>query len=106
MRGEMRTMAVVVAAVVGLALAGCGGGAKDSTPGPPAPMTFTAPTTTTIANPQIGQAMRCTYHGVTAGAYVPAAGHGVSGSADGKSASATLNLTRDSDGSLAVSCGP
>lgn len=102
----MRTTVVIVAAVAGLALAGCGGGAKNSTPGPPAPMTFTAPTTTTIANPQRGQAMRCSYHGVTAGAYVPAAGHGVANSADGTHASATLNLTRNSDGSLAVSCRP
>jgi hypothetical protein len=69
-------------------------------------ITFTAPTTTTIANPMTGQAMRCTYHGVAAGAHVPAAGHGVAGTADGKSASAILNLTRHSDGSLAVSCTP
>ncbi len=69
-------------------------------------MTFTAPTTTRIANPIEGQAMRCTYHGIAASAYVPSAGHGVSGSADGKSASATLNLTRNDDDSLAVSCTP
>jgi hypothetical protein len=69
-------------------------------------MTFTAPTTTTIANPQRGQAVRCSYHGVTAGAYVPAPGHGVAGSADGTKASATLNLTRNSAGSLTVACTP
>ena len=69
-------------------------------------MTFTAPTTTTISNATTGQAMRCTYHGISAGAYVPSPGQGVSGSADGKSASATLNLTRKSDGSLSVSCTP
>jgi hypothetical protein len=69
-------------------------------------MTFTAPTTTTIANATTGQAMRCTHHGISAGAYVPSPGHGVSGSADGKSASATLNLTRKTDGSLSVSCTP
>lgn len=102
----MRITALIVTAVAGFALAGCGAGAKDSTPGPPAPMTFTAPTTTTIADPQRGQALRCSYHGVTAGAYVPAAGHGVVGSADGTKASATLNLTRHSDGSLVVSCTP
>jgi hypothetical protein len=51
-------------------------------------------------------AMRCTYHGVSAGAAVPSAGYGVAGSADGKSASATLNLTRKRDGSLVVSCTP
>lgn len=69
-------------------------------------MTFTAPTTTTIATATTGQATRCTHHGISAGAYVPSPGHGVSGSADGESASATLNLTRKSDGSLSVSCTP
>ena len=69
-------------------------------------MAFTAPTTTTIASPTTGQAMRCTYHGVSAGAYVPSAGHGVAGSADGTKASATLNLTRNNDGSLVVSYRP
>jgi hypothetical protein len=69
-------------------------------------MTFTAPTTTTIANPQTGQAVRCAYHGISAGAYVPSAGHGVAGSADGANASATLNLTRKNDGTLVVACTP
>jgi hypothetical protein len=69
-------------------------------------VTFTAPTTTTITNPTTGQALRCTYHGVSSGAHVPSRGHGVSGSVDGTSASATLTLTRKSDGSLAVSCTP
>jgi hypothetical protein len=69
-------------------------------------MTFTAPTTTTITNPIQGQAMRCIYHGIAASAYVPSAGHGVANTADGKSASAILNLTRHNDGSLAVSCTP
>ena len=106
----MKTRAVITTAVAGLALAGCGAGAKVDSHGPPKPgrpvITFTAPTTTTIANPQTRAAVRCTHHGVAAGAYVPSAGHGVSGSADGKSASATLNLTRNDDGSLAVSCTP
>jgi hypothetical protein len=100
----MRTTAVIVTALAGLALAGCGGGAKDSTPGPPAPLVFAAPTTTTITNPTTGQAMRCTYHGVSSGAYVPSPGHGVSGAADGTSSSAIINLTRKTDGSLVVSC--
>jgi hypothetical protein len=69
-------------------------------------MTFTAPTITTIENATTGQAMRCTYHGISAGAEVPSPGQGVGGSADGTSASATLSLTRKSDGSLAVSCRP
>jgi hypothetical protein len=95
---------LIATAVAGLALAGCGGGAKRSTPGPAPPMTFSAPTTTTIANPQTGQAMWCSNHGVRAGAHVPSAGQGVAGSADGTKASATLNLTRNGDGSLVVSC--
>ena len=68
-----------------------------------APLTFTGPTTTTIANPQTVADMRCTDHGVSVGAKVPSAGHGASGSADVKSASATLRLTRNDDGSLVVS---
>jgi len=67
-------------------------------------MMFTAPTTTTIADPQTGQAVRCTYLGISASAYVPEAGHGVADSVDGTKASITLNLRRDSDGSLVVSC--
>jgi hypothetical protein len=107
----MKTTALIITAVVGFALAGCGGGSTVSSHGPPKQrvgtiITFTAPTTTTIANPHTGAGVRCIYHGVTAGVYVPSAGHGVSGSADGKSASATLNVTRHSDGSLAISCTP
>ena len=105
----MKKTALLITAVTGLALAGCGGGTKIAVSGPPTQagaVTFTAPTTTTIAKPQTGADMRCTYQGVAAGAKVPTAGHGVSGSADGKSASATLNLTRKSDGSLVVSCTP
>jgi hypothetical protein len=106
----MKTTALLVTAVAGLALAGCGGTSKVSSKGPPKRgsqiITFTAPTTTTIAYPTTGQAIRCTYHGAVAGAYVPSAGHGVGGSADGKAALATLILTRHSDGSLAVSCTP
>jgi hypothetical protein len=69
-------------------------------------MTFTSPTTTTIANPTTGQAMRCINHGISAGAYVPSSGHGVANTADGVKASAILNLTRHSDGSLTVACTP
>lgn len=69
-------------------------------------MTFTAPTTTTITNPIEGQAMRCTNYGISSGAYVPSAGHGVSGAADGTKASAILTLTRNSVGVLTVSCVP
>ncbi len=105
----MKTTALLITALAGLILAGCGGAAKVPSQGPPTQVgtvTFTAPTTTTIANPTTGQAMRCTYHGAVVGAHVPSAGHGVTGAADGTSASAILNLTRHSDGSLAVSCKP
>ena len=106
----MKTAAVLITAVAGLGLAGCGGCTKAVSHGPPErgglAITFTAPTTTTITNAPTGQAIRCTYHGVASGASVPSPGHGVSGAADGKSASAILNLTRHSDGSLAVSCTP
>jgi hypothetical protein len=91
--------APLIAAASGLVLAGCGESSKQL-----GTLTFTAPTTTTIANPQTGADMRCTDHGVSVGAKVPSAGHGVGGSADGESASATLNLTRNSDGWLVVSC--
>ena len=67
-------------------------------------MTVTAPTTTTIANPIEGQAVRCINHGASAGAYVPSTGHGVANNVDGKKASATLNLTRNDAGTLTVSC--
>jgi hypothetical protein len=105
----MKSRVLLITAVAGLVLAGCGGAAKVPSQGPPhqaGTVTFTAPTTTTIAKPQTGAAMRCTYHGVSAGAAVPSAGHGVGGAADGKSASATLTLTRNHDGSLVVSCTP
>ncbi|HEX5174779.1 MAG TPA: hypothetical protein VFV91_11625 [Gaiellaceae bacterium] len=102
----MKATALVITATAGLALAACGGGAKNSTPGPRAPMTFTAPTTTTIANPMEGQAMRCTNHGISSGARVPSAGRGVSGAADGTKASAILTLTRNSAGVLTVTCVP
>jgi hypothetical protein len=104
-------------ALAGIALSGCGSGSKVpsvSLPGqgPPSQepphqggaVTFIAPTTTTIAHPQTGAIMRCVSHGVAAGAHVPAPGHGVTGSADGKTSSATLILTRKNDGSLVVSC--
>jgi hypothetical protein len=107
----MKATALVIAAAAGLALAGCGAGAKVTSQRGPhlggGPiMTFTAPTTTTITNPIEGQAMRCTNYGISSGAYVPSAGHGVSGAADGTKASAILTLTRNSVGVLTVSCVP
>lgn len=106
----MKATAVLITAVTGLLLAGCGGASKMSSQGPPERggqiITFTAPTTTTIANPTTGQAMSCTNHGISAGAYVPSPSHGVANASDGTKASAILNLTRHSDGSLAVSCTP
>ena len=123
----MKAVALIVIAVAGIALSGCGSGSKVpsvSLPGqrppgqgppghgPPSQepphqggaVTFIAPTTTTIANPQTGATMRCVSHGVAAGAHVPAPGHGVTGFADGKTSSAALSLTRKNDGALVVSC--
>lgn len=104
----MKQIAPIVTAAAGLVLAGCGSASKVSA-GPPAqigPITVTAPTTTTIAHPLTGETVRCANHRVAAGAQVPSAGRGVGGSADGKSASATVVLTRRGDGSLVVSCTP
>jgi hypothetical protein len=106
----MKTTALIITASAGLALAGCGAGAKV----PPQPhpkrgvpiMTFPAPTTTTIADAPTGQAMACTNHGISANAHVPSAGNEVTNSNYGVKASATLDLTRNTDGSLSVSCIP
>lgn len=124
----MKTVALIVA-VGGLALAGCGAGSRAPSHGhrPPAPGTstqgapgegppaqepphqggaaaFVAPTTTTIANSRTGATMRCVNHGIAAGAKVPPPGQDVTDSVDGTSSSATIDLTRKSDGSLVVSC--
>lgn len=101
-------------AVAGFGLAACGAGVKPTAHYTTPPettqggmdLTLTSPTTLTVASAQTGATVRCTNHGVAAGAKVPSPGHGVSGSVDGTSASATLDLTRDSDGSLVVSCKP
>ena len=73
-RLQMKTTALVITAVAGLALAGCGSGAKVPSQGRlkrGAPiMTSTAPTTTTITDAPTGQEMACTYHGISANAYV------------------------------------
>jgi hypothetical protein len=95
-----KTSLVITAAVAASALAGCGD-AKLT-----ARYTIAPPTTLTIASANTGDTVRCTNHGVTPSAKIPAAGHGVSNSADGRSSAATLTLTRNSDGSLAVSCTP
>lgn len=108
-------LAAMALATLGFSLAGCGAGAKPTahyttspptTQGASTPLTFTAPTTLTVTSAQTGATVRRTNHGVAAGATIPPPGHGVSGSADGTSSSATLNLTRSNDGSLAVSCTP
>jgi hypothetical protein len=112
----MKTAALIIAVAAALALGGCGSSSKPLSEttaghGPPSQepphagtVTFTAPTTTTIAKPQTGTTVRCTSHGLTTGAIVPAPGHGVTGSADGTSSSAIIELSRRSDGSLVVSC--
>jgi hypothetical protein len=103
----MKTTVCIATAAVGLCLAGCGGAPKVHSAGaPPDAITVTAPTTTTIANPRTGQRMVCDNHGVAPSAYVPSPGHGVAGAADGTNASAIINLTRHSDGTLVVSCTP
>jgi hypothetical protein len=111
----MKTTAVIITATASFAVAACGSGAELTahyTTTPPttesgsAPLTFTAPTTMTIATAQTGAAVRCTNHGAGAGARIPSPGHGVASSADGTSSSATLHLNRRSDGSLTVSCTP
>lgn len=115
----MKTVAVILIAAAGFGLSGCGSGSGPRAPstGPPGQGTtpqepphqggmvsFIAPTTTTIANPQTGATMRCTNHGATVGAKVPAPGHGVGGAADGTSSSVMIKLTRRGNGSLVVSC--
>jgi hypothetical protein len=103
----MKTPAFIATAAVGLSLTGCGGAPKVHPAGAPSgAITFTAPTTTTIASPRTGQRMVCDNHGVAPSASVPSRGHGVAGTADGKYASAIINLTRHSDGTLLVSCTP
>jgi hypothetical protein len=108
----MKAVTPVGVAAATLVLAACGSGAKkaggyttalETTQGSTT-STFTAPTTVTVERAQTGATMRCANHGIAAGALVPAPGNGVSGSADGASHSATLTLTRKSDGSLVVSC--
>jgi hypothetical protein len=100
----VRTFLVLTAlAAAGFALAACGSGAKR-TAGPGA-LTFTGSITTTIADVQTGDDVRCR---AGTGASVPAPGHGVSAIGDGTSlaSSADLELTRRSDGSLVVICRP
>ena len=88
-------------AAAGFALGACGSGAGQA--GAPGSTAFTGPITTTIADAQTGDAMRC--DGM-AGAQVPPPGQGVTANADGVSRSATLQLNRGADGSLVVSCTP
>jgi hypothetical protein len=66
----------------------------------------TAPTTTTIPSPASGAVVRCTNHGTTAQAKVPAPGAGIGEDADGTNSSAELQLTRNASGVLVVSCRP
>lgn len=99
----------MIMAATGLFLAGCGGTAKvqsvtHSVGQQGGAIIFPRATTTTIPHPQTGQRIVCHIHGIAPSASVPSPGHGVSGSADGTSSSATINLTRKSDGSLVVSC--
>lgn len=87
---------------IAFGLTGCG----SSSPSTSIPNTFTVATTTTVRSAHTGELIRCTNHGVSAGAHVPPPGQGVGGVADGSTSSAELELTRSADGSLHVSCGP
>ena len=94
-------LALLLLTMAGFALAACGSGTKSG------PRSFTGPVTTTVANANTGDTIRCTSsQGVHAGAAVPLPGQGVTGNADATSGGATIQLTRRKDGSLVVSCTP
>jgi hypothetical protein len=92
---------LVFVATIGFALPACGSGKKS------VPSSFAGPVTTTFANATTGEPIRCkSSYGVDVGAVVPPPGKGVSGTGDGPSGGATIQLTRGRDGSLIVSCTP
>ena len=102
----MKTVALTITVSIGLILTGCGGSEKvqHSVGQQGGAIIYHGTTTTTIPHPQTGQKIVCDIHGVAPSASVPSPGHGVTNAADGTSSSAILNLTRNSDGSLVVSC--
>jgi len=88
------TPALVLLAAFGFVVTGCGAGQKVGS------LSFTPPTTTTVANVKTGALVRCQ----KAGATIPAPGKGVAGSSDWGSGATQLQLTRRQDGTLLVSC--
>jgi predicted small lipoprotein YifL len=92
--GALLTPVVLAAAL--LSLVGCGSGAKTG------PLVFTTKTTTTLANPTTGQPVRCR----SVHAKIPPEGESVALSGKGASSSTKLQLTRQPDGSLIISCKP
>src|SRR3954447_20815343 len=92
---DVKLGSAAVAMTVAVATSGCGARATYQ---------VTAPTETTVLRPSPGADVRCTKHGTTARATAPRRGTGVSVDADGLESSASLELTRKSDGALIISC--
>jgi hypothetical protein len=88
-------LVLLLLAVAGFALAGCGSGTK----GRSGSVTITG--TTTIANVKTGALIRCKGG---PGAEVPPPGQGVTGSADGPSSSGEIQVDHRQDGSVVASC--
>ncbi len=78
------------------AAAGCGSGSKTET------LIFTKTTSTTIAHPTTGTLVRC----LKVSAKVPPEGEGVAVTGVGTQSSPELQLTRQSDNSLLITCKP
>jgi hypothetical protein len=91
-------LALVPLAVVGLAAAGCGSGAKKPTAGS---ITVTRMGTTTISSIATGTMIRCK---PGTGAGVPPRGQGVGGNADGAEMSSMIQVRHRRDGSAVVVC--
>jgi hypothetical protein len=98
------TLAVLTGALLattGFVVAGCGG-SRATLPA----STITGPTTTTVQTPKTGALISCKNDRALVGAKTPQPGQSVTGSGDGPSPQATIQLTRRQDGSLVASCGP
>ena len=87
-------LALMVLAAVGVAVAGCGSGAKTDS----GSITVTGSTTVSL---KTGTPIRC--KGGT-GASVPPPGQAVVGFADGRSSSSKVRVAHRQDGSVVVSC--
>ncbi|HEX4323297.1 MAG TPA: hypothetical protein VHZ77_01575 [Gaiellaceae bacterium] len=91
-----RRLGLSLPAAALLVLAGCGSGSKTE------PLVFTKKTTTTLASPTAGEPVRC----LKVHAKIPPEGASIAVSGKGSSSSTKLQLTRQSDGSLIISCKP